>query len=300
MRVGCYGARLLVAFAVFAMLVAGVALGATPGPTSRATAHALAARLLSETVLPPGAVPSMTDPSQGSLPRPIWPSNTPATPDVIDLHGFWRVPGEPRSVTAWIHTHSPAGLHAFEAQYGPANVTDAVSYVGFFLPLKLPAIDAAADDAPDAWLMVETTDAAGGGTAVRADAQVVWLKPRPATERIPAGVKQVTVTVRRSPQKSRSTLTLTTPAQIRAVIGFVNQLPLLQPDVVACGHFPKEPKVDLTFWGSAGSEPLAAAVADDYGCDVVTFQIRGRAEPTLTGGITLAKQLESLLDLRLG
>jgi hypothetical protein len=77
------------------------------GPHGPGLAHAVARSLLGALRVPSDAIPL------GSVPRSSPISSAPArsvTPDLVDVHRIWRVPGSPREVLAVLrHSHS-AGL----------------------------------------------------------------------------------------------------------------------------------------------------------------------------------------------
>ena len=152
-------------------------------------------------------------------------------------------------------------------------------------------------------LIVAVAQAAGGGTALRADAEVVWVVTRSARERVPAGVTVVTITVRR-PLGGRGSakpisLTVTRQRTVRRIVEFVDALPTAQPGTVACPN-DVGPMVELDFRARRGAPPVAVAIADGSGCGFVTFAIRGHTEPKLADGPRLIKQLTSLLGISLG
>ena len=58
--------------------------------------------------LPAGAVQVNSDPASGGLLS--GPAFVPASGNLVDLHDWWTVPGEPQAVEASIEAHPPAGL----------------------------------------------------------------------------------------------------------------------------------------------------------------------------------------------
>jgi hypothetical protein len=279
--------RKWVAVAAVVALGTGVAIAASSVPTNRHGATAAAQLILGKLQLPPGAARSAADPSAFKLGKP--PTH-PATPDLVDLHSFWHVPGDPESALRWFTNHAPAGSRQSEGGALGNNGSVISQYIGFtFLrPLR--------GGAPSETLLVMVAAARGRGTGVRADAQVVWLFRRPVTERIPAGVRVIMISESRPRGAPTGAWTVTDRARIRAVAALVNDLPAAQPGALAC---PADlgPLVTISFDGAAG--PLATAIADGSGCGFVYLRIRGRPQPTLAGGPRLIGRLSSVLGISL-
>jgi hypothetical protein len=146
-------------------------------------------------------------------------------------------------------------------------------------------------------LVVETAAASGGGTALRADGQSVWLLVRPRSERIPNGVETIAVLVRRLAQPPRLERTVTRRATVNRIIALLDDLKTAQPGARSCPA-DSGTKVELSLYG-ARARRLAQAVADPSGCGAVALTIRGYSQPPLTGGPDLVAHLESLLGMRL-
>lgn len=271
--------------------VAGIAFaaGAAFGervPTNAGGAHTVAERILGAAQLPANATRSSTDPSGSRLAKP---GTYPLTPDLVDLHSFWRVPGDPQSVGNWIADHPPAGTKSSEAAETGRNGSIVSAYKGFVL------LGPVSGGAPSETLLFTLVAARGGGTAVRVDAQVVWLLERPASERIPRGVDAVTVDVRGATGFHRFAL-LAEPRKARRAAAILNRLPAAQPGPVACPN-DSGPWVTLAFF--KGHTRLATARVDGSGCLGVNLWIRGRREHPLQGNSKLLGELSSALGISL-
>ena len=144
----------------------------------------------------------------------------------------------------------------------------------------------------DRMLAIEVTRAQGGGTALRADGQSAWLVPRPASERIPSGVRSIAVSTEQLGGEPRLVTTVTGASRIKLIASWVDRLPLAQPGPI---FFPADYGRRVVLRFLSGSRVLASAVADGAGCGDVTLTIRGRSEPELTGGPELIAHLASLL-----
>ena len=145
----------------------------------------------------------------------------------------------------------------------------------------------------DRTLAVEVTSAVGGGSAVRADAQAVWVLARPAWERVPSDARSVTITATRGPGVSSTPVTLTAPVKLRAIARLLDGLPVFQPGTYAC---PADDGVglELSFRAAANPQPVARVDADTTGCGGVSFSVGNRAGPVLYGGYELANLLAHL------
>ena len=169
--------RLVTSLVGFVMLAGVVLLGSAFGgvdqvngasrPTAsanRAAAQAAATRISTEVPVPGGAVEANSDPEVGS-----WLSGSvagaPATRELVDLHQFWRLPGDPQSAIAWIKAHQPAGSTVSSAGWGGQYGTRVMWSVTFAFPAA-PAFQEA---------MGIAVTAATGGAAMRADAFAIWL-----------------------------------------------------------------------------------------------------------------------------
>ena len=120
-------------------------------------------------------------------------------------------------------------------------------------------------------------------TGLRVDAQDIWISPRPASERIPAGTTRLRLVVTRGTKVRQGPLTFVSPSKLQRVTALLNELPAAQPGVVAC---PNDPGVRVTlrfFAGQAGS-PLAVAVVNPGGCGGVQLTLGGKRQPALAGG----------------
>lgn len=231
-------------------------------------------------------------------------SGPPATPNVVDEHAWWVVPGVRADVLAYIDAHPPAGS-------APRGVGSGGSYGmtgSEFQEFVWPPI---ANVASTRSLVVEVVQLPGGSTGLRADAQVVWVTPRPASEQIPPGTHRLGVSVGSmiAVNKPRQRpFTVTSAKRIRRIVALLDALPAAQPGVYNCpadfGIY-----VRLVFHARRGVAPLAVATIDAGGCRGVGLTIGGRPQPGLAGeGLpgtgsspkaSLIQQLDSVLGVKL-
>jgi hypothetical protein len=269
---------------------AALAAQASGGTASNErAARADAPRLLATLAVPPGATPVAADPSRSKV-LGAAPSR-PATPALVDVHEFWRVPGDPQSALDWIQAHPPSPNHDTTGRTltrtGAESAWDGYSFSP--IPGRLSS----------RLVLVTAARATGGGTALRADAQVMSVVTRPAWERIPAGIREVMITAHRPGKPASAPVTVTVRNKVRRIVALVDALPRAQPGAVACPN-DVGPEVRLAFRHTPGAAPLAIATADGSGCGGVTFRLRGHSGPPLAGGPGLIRRLSSLLRIGLG
>jgi hypothetical protein len=243
---------------------AAVALAAGPGGSAeanRAAARADAVKLVSRLRLPPGATESSIDPTGGSLASPLAEQRT---PNVVDRHQWWTVSGSPDSVLQYISAHRPRGSQLRLTMGGQTQG------VGYYWP-PVPGVLATRA------LMIEVVQIHPGLTGLRADAQDVWIIPRPASERIPAQETRLRVTVTRFEHRLQGPLTFTSSRRLEHVITLLNSLPRGQPGVRSCPGDPGR-LIRLVFTGPGGR---AVAIFDPGGCESVALILHGKPQPIL-------------------
>jgi hypothetical protein len=241
--------------------------------------------------LPPGAKQVSTAPS-GSGDALQSPFSEPATPNLIDLHAWWTVPGSPLEALSWIKKHPPSGSTLkFEGSSENHGVTTSWD-IGFVWP-PIKGI------AEGRMLLVTATTGAENETALRVDAQAVWVVPRPSSERVPAGSQFLDLTVGR-PGKPQRRLSVTDPSFVKKIVAAINDLPIVQPGFFSCPAGPITPPVAvrLVFRIASGGPALAEAEQQLPGgspCQPMRLTIRGDREPSLEEGWRVMKRLRGLL-----
>jgi hypothetical protein len=290
-------ARFVLVLALAATLVAG---GGVAGGLSRARPIAprneIIAKLdaeahLTALALPASAARSEQEPTGDGGALAYAFEGPPATPNVVDHHHWWVVLGEsPAALLQYVQEHPPAGGRlTVQASFGLRG-TPAVNGIEFTWPAEPRHLGLR-------MLALEAVGLSDGSTGVRADSQVVWIKRRPASERIPRGSRRLILTVTRFGHVIQGPLSVGSARAIRGAVKLLNQLPAAQPGVVACPA-DRGSRIRLAFYGRARTRPLAVAVVDPSGCGVVRLTIHGRREPPLTGGLKLAKRLSRALGVK--
>ena len=256
----------------------------TASPRQRAEADADA--ILASFAVPSGATKVPTAPSadKGALKTAI---QIPGTPDLVDKAGWWLAPGKPLQVLAWETKHVP---HRFSSE-GTATITGPPGHEQVQSDMfSLPEITGVLDSRE---LVVEVVQD-GARTAIRVDAQVTWQPPVPASEKVPADAKAVTISMdlglNQHGKKPPKPVTLTNPAKVSELRALINSLPLTPPGMFGC-PISFDDDLVMTFRARPGGPALAVATDLLSGCGMVTLTIGGKSKPALSGvsGPTILK-----------
>ena len=249
----------------------------SPAASPRQRADADAARIIADFPRPPGAVrtgliASLTSPGVGI-----------GIGDVATQTRWWRVSGTPQAVLAWVHAHLAAGFTP--AGSGSSSDGSVQTQADMYSLPPVPGV------LPQRALVV-TAVAYQGQTALRVDAQVVWLPARSAAERIPAGVRAVTVTpVFGSNRNARldrldRAFTVTDPARVARIVALANGLTVYPPGVFSCpvdfGGAMRLTFLTRSGLTRSGGRVLAQFTAEYGGCGGVSVSIGGKARPELS------------------
>jgi hypothetical protein len=237
--------------------------------TPQQQAKADAAALLAVFVPPPGArrLSSAPTGSGGVLKHKAF---TVGIADQLDDVSFWRVPASAASVLNYEKAHLPRQFTLSEWSNGGAAWFDQWSKPG------VPGVDLYD-------LTVEVTHQSSSLTYVRVDANVAWIPPRPASEKVPAGVKVVTITASpdaNHPKGTPALVTVTSPAKVATIVALLNGLSLQTSETIGC---PAEEgkSITLSFRAKPGGPVLAAADELIPSCGSVGFTIGRVRQPTL-------------------
>lgn len=183
---------------------------------------------------------------------------------------------------------------------GSGNVGPGFRLVGYEWPARLHLLCTR-------MLVIQVISLPHGSTALRA-AAVVWISPRPRSERIPRAVDQLRVTVVDGKRVLEGSFTFTEAAPVRKAMALINGLPASQPGVSSC---PEDLGIGirLAFYGGDAGRPLAVARVDPAGCEGVQLTVQGKPQPDLTSSAfpgsgrvglrSLVAQLDRALDLQL-
>src|ERR1700733_9634036 len=252
-----------------------------------------AASLLASLNLPSDAVRQATEPAgdDGTLAQPV---SAPATPNAVDDHAWWVVPATTSQVLQYVKSHPPAGGASDFSGGSGGGGKPTVTAPGFqwkAIPGELSIRS----------LIVAVVRLQDGATGGRADSEVVWLTPRPPSERIPRGARRVVVTDTRGGEVVQGPFTVTSRATVARIASLLNGLPALQPGTYSCPAALGW-RIRVAFYRSrtvSTTPPLALALAAPSGCGVVQLRLNGRRQPPLADGSEVSNRLSRLLGVRL-
>jgi hypothetical protein len=276
---------------VLAFSVWAPGAGLADTASNEAAAQSDAAALLAAAPLPPGAVRSATEPAgDGSV--LAQPAIRVGAADLVDDHGWWIVRSG-LDVLSYIAAHRPAGTKVTTTGSGggpnvPASRFEAIDW---------PAIHGVLSSRE---LVVYAVTLPDGSTAVRLDAEVVWLTARSPSELIPSRTQRVTIAVLGPANRVvQGPLSVTDAKAVKRVVALLNGLGVAQPGPVFC---PADfgTRIRLAFHAGSGAPPLAVANIDPGGCLNVSLTIGGHAQPALAGSTAPGSSLVSDLDAALG
>ncbi len=285
-----------------------MALAAVPSAPSAAThtsaqnqqaAQRDAAGLLGRVVLPSGALASGTEPPGDGGALSQAPSR-PAVANLIDQASWWTVSESWHRVIDFIDSHPPAGgVLQVMGMSGGGGQSPQSAWAGFAFPAVPHVLG-------QRQLEVLVAPLSGGGTGIRADAQVQWLIPRPTAERVPASARVLRVS-RGLPGHPPAVSVLVTKRKLVAHIAdLIDALDIVQPGAWSCpGQPPSGPVVTFAFRARRGGAVLARAseAADARPpatpCQAMSFSVRGRSQPALLDGGSVIAQTQSLLGVPL-
>src|SRR5581483_4690613 len=238
--------------------------------------------LLRRFVPPAGARPVR------AAPRPVLRSKpSPTVAEVAGPHRFFVVARPLPTVEAAVVAHPPNGFSAREAGESLSP------------PMRLVVMSPRPGADPTHFLTV-TMLGLRGRTFLRVDADVVWTYPRSAGERLPAGIREISI---RTP---RTSATVTASAEVAAVVRWFDALPVVPPGVAQSCPLTVD---DVVFsFRAADGKTLATAQAPEgpasY-CNAIGFSIGGRRQsPALEDasrnvGVSFVGRVQRLIGARL-
>lgn len=256
-----------------------VAAASASRPTSagnkRRASERNAARLLRRVALPAGAHRLSREPSgDGGL---LKKSDSLPSGPLVDRHRFWLMPEPFAQVSQFVHSRLPHGAKLSGTGTGsgpqvPANKSFTFSFPALPGRISSRALEVVLVALPHHW------------TGVRADAQDVWLVPRPASEKVPAAVRVIDV------QSRKGHIRVTSAAKVRRLVRLFDSLPIVQPGgIYGCPPDTiRRPPLTLRFLSVQGALLARASVPGSFSsgsCAPIKFWIEGRREKPLSGQI---------------
>jgi hypothetical protein len=249
----------------------------------RRTAIQDASQLLASVVAPPGAVVRSSSTGVG----PHTSLLTTALDSAVARRS-WTEGEDASAVLSFVTAHLPPGSKVESTGSGGPPPSQ-------FVIRAWPSV---AGVLGVRWLDLQVTSLATGGTLLSAIAQSQWIVARSASERIPAGVRQIDVTSGVPGEPPFLSRNVTNNQRVRALIRLVDSLPLVQPVVINCpNESEKQAVVTVTFKRGATSRPVARARVSStanlrwpastpgWACFPVSLNILGRRRPELAGDL---------------
>jgi hypothetical protein len=287
-RISAFGA---IAIATLVLALAPSAGSRAAGPTStaaRAPARADAQKRLDSYVPPPGSRRVGALPKSLRLSSPLY---TRGSPNFLDLHAFWVVPEPLEAVRRYLQENIPPGTELVtEGEEGDRGGVYRWDYA-----YEWPELDEVADGRS---LLVGVVAMGSGEAAIRADAQAIWLEPRPASERIPAAARILEVS-RTFAGKTKSA-TLRKPRAVAAIAGLIDGFGIVQREGPhSCTLVPQEQAIIRLVFRAAPGGPVLAETGQKSpasSCDVLALTIRGKQQRPLLEGWVLRHRLRRILS----
>jgi hypothetical protein len=260
---------------------------AVPGPPagSRAQAAALARQLRSRLRLPPGTRRLPHTPVPASLAAPAYgPADV--TPS-LDQYQLFALTQPMAAAAAFLAAHVPPGLGPGGTASG-SGPFQAVSYLARPLPAGIAGAQV---------VLTVVPAAAGGGSLLRADAQVTWYPARTAAEYIDPGryhVLRITVSIGgRRPHTVRKLVT--SRAVIARLAGALDRMQAAPSEVVSCPAIWAD--YQLAFSVSRQSRPVVVVSANQDGCGGAGITVNGRTQPALDDHGTVAALVDQVVTV---
>jgi hypothetical protein len=256
-------------------------------------AKSVARSLLEALMLPSDAKPISDVPRSLSM---RFAGSTPATPNLVELARTYGLAGAPQAVLDAIRPPAvmrPSGSGS-AGHHAPGQPEIETSWYVTFEARPSAGVQSET-------LSLATIAAPGGGTLLRAEAQVVWTSERPAAERVPAGVSSIELTRRSVDRQISLRRTISAAHQVKPIVTVIDRLPIVQPGTTACPDARVGPTLIITFRGPA-HEALAQAVQRAGGevanCNPMYFSVRGHEEDPLAQGATVIALIDRMLGIR--
>lgn len=228
------------------------------------------------------------------LPRSLHlhgPFETLGSPNFFDVHAYWVSTASVAEVRAYLADHAPPGSRSsvsseLRTPHGAVRWDEGYSWP------ELPEV------AVERQLLVGVVARPGGGSALRADAQGVWLEPKPPSERIPAAASLLEVVETLGQRTHRASTTNAT--KITAVAELLDGFPIVQRSGPgSCTAIPSEQAILHAYFRSAPGGPVLAETEQELpeaSCQAIGLTIEGEEQrPLINEGRLLTRSLQHLL-----
>jgi hypothetical protein len=146
----------------------------------------------------------------------------PFTTRLVKRHADWLAPGEPQVVLRWLAQHQESGWEeGWESRYGSPEGRSWTVYLEW---------KSEVDGLFGKGLLITTARLPGAQTAVRAEAQDIWLLPRSPAARVADTARFKTVSVKRGGQRRALSTSASNPGLVRRVAKLINAQKVVQTE----------------------------------------------------------------------
>jgi hypothetical protein len=221
-----------------------------------------------------------------SVPGLEGPSGETLSPNFLDIGRVWVTPESVAQVRSWVEAHVPPNAGPIGTGYSGSRGDITWDY-DYFLP-ELKGV------ARERQLEVSVT-AHGAGSALRADAQAVWVEQRPTEEKIPP-IARVLEIERTHEHGGREKATVRGARAIQ-LARLINGFGIIQPGTSSCTQPGQQAEIELTFHRHADTGALAEARFPwpMSNCDFLELKIGGKRRPGLEEAWILHRHLHPIL-----
>lgn len=193
-------------------------------------ADTVARDLLGRALLPPGSAPTPAPPT-AVLDHP--PQSL-ATPNLAEATRFAVAPGSPTQDVTYLMGHRPAGFTKLGSGSGSAGSNTSTSF-----QFVIDGIAGLPEGVNSGRLLITVAPGGAGGSAIRVDAQVTWLPPKPPGATVPGDDRVAVVSILESlpenpglPPPRR--VVITDQAAVARLAAAADQLPAALPATRSC------------------------------------------------------------------
>jgi hypothetical protein len=215
-----------------------------------------------------GAQEVTGSPVPGSLLNDGGPMGRSQDADMVVTTTWWLAPGKPQAELAL----AAARLRPAFDDGGSGTTGTDIRGDRFTLPPVAGLFN-------ERTLDVSVTAAGHGQTAIRVDAVVGWIPPRPDGDTVPASARLATVTLSwldpgKPGRPTTKTVTVTDQGRVRALAAYLDHQPVSPPVAYGCpAGMPGG--VTVEFRARPAGPVLAKATGDGSGCGFVSYTMPG-------------------------
>ena len=234
--------------------------------SSPAGAQAHAEALLSTVRVPPPATEVSAPPNRYLA----GPASYPGSPYLVQTHRIWTVPWSLEHTVLWYHRIGHAASSPWQMSHSTSH--------GRLTSVSVTWSGAIGND-----VALEFVPLTANETGIRADAQVIWTPPRPASERVPATVTAADVVAYYSPHDvvAERHVGAATARRLATLVNGLHRDTRGPHGCLADFGF----RLRITFPTSQGPY----VVSEFPACSSVTLTVSGHVQPGLVAGARLLR-----------